>query len=730
MKNRIHSIRWRPRGKGTALVLVMVMVLVTAIVIGAVLSGVVQETRQTHRARVLTNSLAGSKATLAQMQNNVLHVARSRPPQQTGGIIENLSSVIREIAAVPPPGYRIHTAGDGTPLAFVLDAGPNDFQYREITDPADHWFGYSTARLDFEVLSLVSEDTNVARNMGFPGVGTKSRVVIDYIPLYQFAIFYDPDLELHPGPVMDIRGRVHSNTDIELSAVRDIHFHERVTSAGRFMRFTSENQSGDVQILDRSTPNPQFVSMRGDAHPEVTADWLTHLVPNWFQAALDAWDGNVRDMAHGVTPIEPPLPPGSGAEVLIRRATEDDVPALRATKFEYMADLIVSGDPGRPETIRMYIPEKNAGGEITGVQELDPAVRDEIVDVGEFYDGQQLSVVKTIDIDVRRLWQLTPVDFEDGEGVVYISTTPGIHDEYSLEPGNSDPEWMRDSDGNVLFDDWGYPRTITPGWRNPGRNNYMPAVRLHNAQRLPRNAGNGFAFYTDRPMYVTGDFNTQQPVTAVLGGDAITVTAYKQELATVDLNDSGVLTATDDGHHIAQGHTRDMGNRWDTNIGNHRQWWNQGAYNWEANNQTDGRHAAVRADNTTTNAILLMGNAPSVENPNNPLQYRHQSGGAHNVIRYLENWSGRRHTFEGSIIVLFPSQVAVLHNRAGPRYWHSFNTEQGYYNPPQRDYRWDDSLRRSEPPPGMPVIIEVFEYPVERVEPDYIASRIPEGGSE
>jgi Tfp pilus assembly protein PilX len=49
------------------------------------------------------------------------------------------------------------------------------------------------------------------------------------IPLFQFGIFYDDDLEFHPGPRFDFGGRVHSNGNLFLKG-GDLHFNSRVTA--------------------------------------------------------------------------------------------------------------------------------------------------------------------------------------------------------------------------------------------------------------------------------------------------------------------------------------------------------------------------------------------------------------------------------------------------------------------------------------------------------------------
>src|SRR5690606_33075649 len=61
------------------------------------------------------------------------------------------------------------------------------------------------------------------------------------------------------------------------------------------------------------------------------------------------------------------------------------------------------------------------------------------------------------------------------------------------------------------------------------------------------------------------------------------------------------------------------------------------------------------------------------------------SGGVHNVIRYLESWSGKTHTYNGSLICLFESKIATFRHESKlkPDY------DQQYYGAPNRNFKWD-----------------------------------------
>ena len=61
------------------------------------------------------------------------------------------------------------------------------------------------------------------------------------IPIFQFGIFYNDDMEFHPGPRFDFGGRVHSNGNIFIMSGNDLFFRSRVTAAGEIVRDVARN---------------------------------------------------------------------------------------------------------------------------------------------------------------------------------------------------------------------------------------------------------------------------------------------------------------------------------------------------------------------------------------------------------------------------------------------------------------------------------------------------------
>ena len=66
-------------------------------------------------------------------------------------------------------------------------------------------------------------------------------VLNNRIPIFQFGIFYNDDLEFHPGPRFDFGGRVHSNGSIFMMAQTGLYFSSRVSAVGEIVTDTARN---------------------------------------------------------------------------------------------------------------------------------------------------------------------------------------------------------------------------------------------------------------------------------------------------------------------------------------------------------------------------------------------------------------------------------------------------------------------------------------------------------
>ena len=72
-------------------------------------------------------------------------------------------------------------------------------------------------------------------------VALRRRFFNNRIPIFQFGIFYDDDLEFHPGPRFDFGGRVHANGNLFMMAGTGLYFSSKVTANGHVFTDVAKN---------------------------------------------------------------------------------------------------------------------------------------------------------------------------------------------------------------------------------------------------------------------------------------------------------------------------------------------------------------------------------------------------------------------------------------------------------------------------------------------------------
>lgn len=98
--------------------------------------------------------------------------------------------------------------------------------------------------------------TTVAKATNLQGV-TESMLELRFksrlVPLFQFVAFYDKDLEILPGPVMNLNGPVHTNGDLYLNSDATLTVNGQITTAGDLYRGRKNDstcRSNSVRVYD------------------------------------------------------------------------------------------------------------------------------------------------------------------------------------------------------------------------------------------------------------------------------------------------------------------------------------------------------------------------------------------------------------------------------------------------------------------------------------------------
>lgn len=86
-------------------------------------------------------------------------------------------------------------------------------------------------------------DTTVKHKTTGVEVKLSRKFFNDRVPIFQFGIFYNDDLEFHPGPRFDFGGRVHSNANLFLAASTGLYFSSKVSAFGHIVTDVARNGS-------------------------------------------------------------------------------------------------------------------------------------------------------------------------------------------------------------------------------------------------------------------------------------------------------------------------------------------------------------------------------------------------------------------------------------------------------------------------------------------------------
>ncbi len=323
-------------------------------------------------------------------------------------------------------------------------------------------------------LSAITERYDIVTEAG---TGTASAKVVvtaeDYlIPLFQFAVFYDEDLEFHPGPDMTFdNGWIHSNSDIYLGSENTLTIDSKTTSAGdilysRKTTGSEQNEDGIVQFKDGSGVD-QAIKQDDDLDGSLeTSEILDSTRSDWVVESQNRWDGNVKSGEHGINTIDlVPMPTGTDEIELIKEGDTLDPDGssesteLQETRYYWKAGLRILDGQAYDQ----------AGGslDLTNGGALTNPISNET-----FWDAREEELITVTTVDMELLGTNTVATAELTNGILYVSESAS----------------------------------------NTG-------VRLVNGGTIP---SGGFTVASENPIYIQGDYNTANEPAAVLG-DAVTI---------------------------------------------------------------------------------------------------------------------------------------------------------------------------------------------------------------
>ena len=456
------------------------------------------------------------------------------------------------------------------------------------------------------------------------------------VPMFQFAAFYDKDLEILPGPNMTLDGRVHANGDIYLNAEtgNTLRINGQVTAAfrsggtgGNVHRGRKDRNEcrGNVRVQTltvddapllacgpSSSYTPLLESAFGPFQGQIRTrlDTLTVPPPEEFDIAGMYWsEADVRialDLRDGVANAAPVVLRSQviGGEPQIDGLLTDRLQACLAVdderRYGVRPHAGLSGTPAPPE-----LPEEVAAVEWSNT------FRDRRENGA---DGQRTSYRLMLEVDTRAL-----LDCLEAEKTQFFAGR-GL---------GQDSIGTNRSGGLVWY------LTVLGPYRNDASSGY--GVRLRNAEALASTlsgapAINGLTVVSDQAVFVQGDYNAAGPG------------AWRP--ASILADTINLLSGA-----------------------------------WDDANSTANLASRV-ASSTTVNAAFLAGTDTTGDAEGAGGRGGAYNGGLENYPRLHETWSGVTLTYTGS----FVSLGTPLRNSGR---WPGTGAGPNVYNPPVRMWNYD-----------------------------------------
>ncbi len=213
--------------KGSAIVIALLIMILLLGFVALAVSRTSNETIATSNDAAESRAFEAAQASLEVMTRNfdkIFEVKLNPDPAD-----------LTNVETQKPPGFETnYKFEDGsenyqkiipteTPQQVVLTEG----DYEGLLATQDEW-----------QLTTTAED----KSNGVQ-VALRRRFYNNRIPIFQFGIFYDDDLEFHPGPRFDFGGRVHSNGNIFLMADTGLYFSSKVDATKQIVTDVARNSA-------------------------------------------------------------------------------------------------------------------------------------------------------------------------------------------------------------------------------------------------------------------------------------------------------------------------------------------------------------------------------------------------------------------------------------------------------------------------------------------------------
>lgn len=225
------------------------------------------------------------------------------------------------------------------------------------------------------------------------------------IPLFQFGMFSNGDIEIHPGPLMTFNGRIHSNGN--LYALSSTRFLNRVTTAGEFvrdaMRGGETNTQGSNTEIWFNVGGIEVQSTRGNGSVK--------------SGSGTVGGPNIPGSASGTRGYYPGSPNGIANPSW---ETESVKPAVVGVPNRFGGQLLTQ----TTGATKLKLPLELAGNSPAEIIKRSLPSDDEILSVSRYHKKSQIRIL--IDDEAAGSGAANAAGIPDGKGVLLSAFTPSV----------------------------------------------------------------------------------------------------------------------------------------------------------------------------------------------------------------------------------------------------------------------------------------------------------------
>jgi hypothetical protein len=641
-----RSIRWNQ--SGAALIITLSFLLVTLIVFASIMYWVTSSARVTTRNNLFNMSQAAAQAAtekaIAQMDRDFI--------SQSLNATNVYTVLIPDTTSWPVQFQFSDTNGHANQI--YVSIYPQNWSTNLVTDLGSQFKGLFG---DAAVCDVIATATpiNAGSDMSNMSAVVSQHVMLCAIPVFQYAVFYNMDLDFSPGSALTMNGKVHCNGTIWMYPQATATFTDAVEAS---VIVTNKDNPNDQQNLTSYVTPINYATLPG-GNPRSGVDTLALPIMGANGSA-----SNVEAILN--------LPPTAVAA--------PNAAAYYPSNQIYLyntCDLIISnafnGSNGvRGTNITIFYQDNYMGSPLTQFTNNEICTFSNKNSPWNVYSTNSpvaINITNYIRIasSFPFVTNIAFYDFREGKTVQAVQIDVAKLNTWLVNSSQEGYCWNQvcgGSDG--VSGHKGHPIDSIFVYNSvPLTSSQLPAVRVVNGQQLP--SAKGLTIATPMPLYTLGNYNittdgthlstalgdTTYTYPAALMGDAITILSGNW----------------DDGNSLTK--------------------------SGSAYNSPDGNGNRDVSINITVNAACLEGIVPSTFTTRK--QY---SGGLENFLRLQEAWSGQTLTYNGSIVVMFPSIYAT-------NYWIGPSDRSGYpthnYTVPTRAWGFDTKFKtQSGMPPAVP----------------------------